>query len=160
VSNEARARSQLAALELPLAELFPAPNSGPGGTPTFNDVQVDGITAHQLALNPGLQLGYTASGHLVVISTSLRGIAAVAHHSRSLASDPAYRDEIGTGPRSVTSVLFLDFSQLLSLGEQTGLMGRGRIRALLPDLQKIRTIGLSSTSGEADSTAELSLRIS
>jgi hypothetical protein len=56
VSNEARARSQLAALELPLAELFPAPNSGPGGTPTFNDVQVDGITAHQLALNPGCNL--------------------------------------------------------------------------------------------------------
>ena len=60
----------------------------------------------------------------------------------------------------MTSLLFLDFSQLLSLGEQIGLMGRGRIRALLPDLQKIRTIGLSSTSGEADSTAELSLRIS
>ena len=95
-----------------------------------------------------------------MISTSLQGIAAVAAHRGSLASDPAYRAELGTSPRSVTSLLFLDFSQLLNLGEQTGLTGRGRLRALLPDLQKIRAIGLSSTSGEAASTSELSLRIS
>jgi hypothetical protein len=158
--NEAATRSQLAALELPLSQLFPAPNAGPGGTATFNDVQVAGVTAHQLALNPGLQLDYAVFRHLVVISTSLQGIAAVAEHHGSLASDPAYRAELGTSPRSVTSLLFLDFSQLLNLGEQTGLTGRGRIRALLPDLQKIRAIGLSSTSGEAASTSELSLRIS
>jgi hypothetical protein len=160
VRNEAATRSQLAALELPLSQLFPAPNAGPGGTATFNDVQVAGVTAHQLALNPGLQLDYAVFRHLVVISTSLQGIAAVAEHRGSLASDPAYRAELGTSPRSVTSLLFLDFSQLLNLGEQTGLTGRGRIRALLPDLQKIRAIGLSSTSGEAASTSELSLRIS
>lgn len=160
VRDEAQTKSQLAALELPLSQLFPAPNSGPGGTPTFNDVPVAGVTAHQLALNPGLQLDYAVLGHLVVISTSLRGIAAVAQHGSSLQNDRAYRAELGTGPPSVTSLLFLDFSKLLSLGEQTGLTGRGHIRALLPDLQRIRAVGLSSTSGETDSTAELSLGIS
>jgi hypothetical protein len=160
IRDEARTKDQLAALELPLSQLFPAPNSGPGGTPTFNDVTVAGVTAHQLALNPGLQLDYAVLGHLVVISTSLRGIAAVAQHRSSLQSEADYRTELGARPTSVTSLLFLDFSQLLSLGEQTGLTGRGRIRALLPDLQRIRAIGLSSTSGEAESTAELSLRIS
>jgi hypothetical protein len=159
VRNVAQIRGELAALELPLSQLFPAPNSGPGGTPTFNDVSVAGVTAHQLALNPGLQLDYAVLGRLVVISTSLRGIAAVAQHRSTLQTAPDYWAELGSSPSSVTSLLFLDFSQLLSLGEQTGLTGRGRMRALLPDLQRIRAIGLSSTSGEADSTAELSLRI-
>jgi hypothetical protein len=59
----------------------------------------------------------------------------------------------------VTSLLFLDFSQLLSLGEQTGLTRSGRFRELGPDLAKVRAIGLSSTSGEADTTVELLLQI-
>jgi hypothetical protein len=158
--NQDRVRAQLAALELPLSQLFPAPTSGPGGTPTFNDVPVGAITAHELALNPGLQLDYAVFHHLVVISTSLQGIQAIARHRGSLANDPAYRAEIGAGPGSVTSLLFLDFSQLLSLGEQTGLTGRQRIQALFPDLQRVRAVGLSSTSGKSDSTAVLSLTLS
>jgi hypothetical protein len=59
----------------------------------------------------------------------------------------------------VTSLLFLDFSKLLSLGEQTGLLGGARLTALRPDLEKVRTVGLDSTSGEADTTAELFLQI-
>jgi hypothetical protein len=59
----------------------------------------------------------------------------------------------------VTSVLFLDFSQLLRLGEQTGLTRSAQYNALRPDLQKVRAVGLSSTSGETDSTAELFLQI-
>jgi hypothetical protein len=65
----------------------------------------------------------------------------------------------GTSPGGVTSLLFLDFTQLLSLGERTGLTSGGRFRALRPDLDKIRTVGISSTSEEADSTAELSVQI-
>ena len=60
----------------------------------------------------------------------------------------------------MTSLLFLDFDQLLSLGEQTGLTRSARYRAPRADLQRIRAIGLQSSSGEADSTAELFLQIS
>jgi hypothetical protein len=59
----------------------------------------------------------------------------------------------------VTSLLFLDFSQLLSLGEQTGLVHGSFLRRLTPDLEQIRAAGASSTSGEADTTAELFLQI-
>jgi hypothetical protein len=59
----------------------------------------------------------------------------------------------------VTSLLFFDFSQLLSLGEQTGLIRGATLTALQPDLQKFRAIGLSSTSGESDTTAELFIDI-
>jgi hypothetical protein len=71
----------------------------------------------------------------------------------------AYRATLSSHPQRVTSLLFLDFTQLLSLGEQTGLARSARLRALRADLDKIRAIGLDSTSGEADSTAELYLQI-
>ena len=66
---------------------------------------------------------------------------------------------LASRPQRVTSLLFLDFSQLLSLGEQTGLTPSARVRALTPDLEKIRGVGMDSTSGEADTTAELFLQI-
>jgi hypothetical protein len=59
----------------------------------------------------------------------------------------------------VTSLVFLDFSQLLSLGEQTGLVHGPHVAALRPDLEKIRAIGLDSTSGESDTTSELFIDI-
>ena len=59
----------------------------------------------------------------------------------------------------MSSILFTDFNQLLSLGEQTGLTSGTRLRELLPDLEKIRAIGLSSTSADSDTTTELRLEI-
>jgi hypothetical protein len=72
---------------------------------------------------------------------------------------PIHRATVGGGRKRLTSLLFLDVSQLLSLGEQTGLTRSAWYQALRPDLHKVRAIGLSSTSGEADSTAELFLQI-
>jgi hypothetical protein len=60
----------------------------------------------------------------------------------------------------MTSLLFLDLSQLLSLGEQTGLTTSAQFPALRADLKRIQAVGLESTSGEAESTAELFLQIS
>jgi hypothetical protein len=79
--------------------------------------------------------------------------------ARVLIDDPSNRATLADHPQEVTSLLFLDFTQLLSLGEQTGLIRGARYRQLRPDLNKVGTIGLSSTSGEADSTAELSVQI-
>jgi hypothetical protein len=159
-SNEASARQQLAQLEVPLSQLFPAPSSGPGQAPLFNDIEVDGVTVHRLSLTQGLQLNYAVFNGLAVLSTSRDGIASVISHQRSLADDPQFKAATANRPARVTSLLFLDFRQLLSLGEQIGLTGKARLRALLPDLQRIRAVGLSSTSGEADTTAELSIQTS
>ena len=70
-----------------------------------------------------------------------------------------YRSVLPSHPAKVTSLLFLDFTQLLNLVEQAGLTRGTRFTALRPDLQMIRAVGLQSTSGEADSTAELLLQI-
>lgn len=60
----------------------------------------------------------------------------------------------------MTSLLFFDFSQLLSLAEQTGLTSSARFGVVGPDLARIDAVGLSSTAGETDTTAELFLQIS
>jgi hypothetical protein len=158
-AHQAATRQFLAGLEVPLAQLFPPPSSGPGQATEFNNVPVAGITAHQLALAPGLQIDYAVFRGLVVVSTSLQAIGLVARHAHSLADAPAFGATLGGGPDHVTSLVFLDFSNLLTLAEQTGLAGSARIAALRPDLNKVRAIGLVSTRGETDTTAELTLEI-
>jgi len=158
-SHEAATRTLLAQLELPLAQLFPPPSSGPGAVPEFGDVSVAGVTAHKLALAPGLELDYAVAHGLVIVSTSLGALTGVIRHARPLADEPRYQAALSGGPSQVTSLLFFDFSQLLSLGEQTGLMHGPQVAALRPDLEKIRAIGLDSTSGESDTTSELFIDI-
>jgi hypothetical protein len=158
-ANQAATQSELAQIEAPLTALFPAPSSGPGQIPGLVDRQVGGVTVHELGLGAGLQLDYAVFDGLVVVSTSVAAIDQVVSRSRSLADEQAYKTALTGRPGEVSSVLFTDFSQLLSLGGQTGLTGGARVRELLPDLEKVRAIGLSSTSGERDTTTELSLEI-
>jgi Protein of unknown function (DUF3352) len=158
-AHPAQASQQLASLQIPLAQLFSAPAEGAGQTPVFNDRQMGGITAHQLSLTPGVELDYAVFRGLVVISTSLDGIAAIANPRHAIADEREFASALSGRPGRVGSLLFLDFSQLLSLGEQTGITQGGRIAALLPDLQRIHAVGLSTTGGEDDSTAELTLQI-
>jgi hypothetical protein len=158
-ANQAATATKLATLELPLSQLFPAPSSGSGQVPQFADRTVNGVTAHQLTLAPGLQLDYAVFQGLVVISTSLNGIGAVAAHDHSLADQQSYSATLANRPQRVSSLVFLDFNQLLSLAEQTGLFRGSRYRLLRPDLKKVRAVGLTSTRGEADSIAELFLQI-
>jgi hypothetical protein len=157
--NEAATRSELAGLEAPLTALFPAPSAGPGQIPGLADQQVGDVTVHELGLGPGLQIDYGVFNGLVVVSTSISAIDEVASRSRSLAGDNAYKTVLSDQPGQVSSVLFSDFSQLLRLGEQTGLTSGARMRELLPDLAKIRAIGLSSADGKSDTTTELRLEI-
>ena len=158
-ANEAATRTELAGLEAPLTALFPAPTSGPGQIAGLVDQQVGGVTVHELGLGPGLQVDYAVFNGLVVVSTSITAIDEVASQSRALAGDNAYKTVLSDQPAQASSVLFTDFSQLLRLGEQTGLTSRNRMRELLPDLSKVRAIGLSSANGKSDTTTELRLEI-
>ena len=155
-----RAQAALAELGTPLGALFAPGGSGAGQAPMMGERQLAGTTVHQLSLAPGLQFDYAVAHGVVVISTSVDGIGAVLARGRGLAADGAYRSVHPDRSMESTSLLFLDFSQLLSLGEQTGLARSAGDRMLRADLQKVRAIGLHSTSGKTDSTAELFLQIS
>jgi len=157
--NASAARVALANLNAPLTQLFSAPSAGPGVVPEESDVQVGGVNAHQLQLGPGLQLDYAVFHGLVVVATSLRGIGDVAARQQALSDDPSYQRAVGDQSSGVTSLGFADFSQLLSLAEQTSLPHSAGFLALQPDLQRIRAVGVSSKRGETDTTAEMFLQI-
>jgi hypothetical protein len=159
VRNQAAARTELAALEGPVTALFSPSGSAAGQVPELTDREVGGATVHEVQLGPGLQLDYAVTGGLVIVSTSVGAIDGVAQRSRSLAGDATYRTTLPDQPERLTSLVFLDLSRLLQLAEQTGLTSGARTSELLPDLSKIRAIGLSSTSRQRDTTTELNLEI-
>ena len=159
VRDQAAAQSELAALEGPITTLFSPSGSAGGQVPELADRVIGGATVHEVGLGPGLQLDYAVFNGLVVVSTSVSAIDGVAQRSHALASDAAYRATLPDQPPRLSSLVFGDVTQLLQLGEQTGLTSGAGTRALRPDLSKIRAIGLSSTSGEGDTTTELSLEI-
>jgi hypothetical protein len=159
VRNQAAAQSELAALEGPITSLFSPGGSAGGQVPELADRAVGGATVHEVGLGPGLQLDYAVLNGMVVISTSVSAIDGVAQRVRSLDGDATYRAALPDRPDRLTSLVFGDASRLLALGEQLGLTSGAGTRELLPDLSKIRAIGLSSTGGERDTTTELSLEI-
>jgi hypothetical protein len=159
VRNQAAARTELAALEGPVTALFSPTGSAGGQVPELADHEVAGATVHEVQLGPGLQLDYTVTDGLVVVSTSLAAIDGVAQRSRSLSGDAGYKATLPDQPERLTSLVFLDLNRLLQLAEQTGLTSGARTRELLPDLSKIRAIGLSSTSGDRDTTTEMNVEI-
>jgi hypothetical protein len=159
VRDQTAARSELAALEGPVTALFSPAGSAGGQVPELADRVIGGATVHEVGLGPGLQLDYAVWGGLVVVSTSLSAIDGVSRRRHALAADAAYRATLPDQPSRLSSLVFGDVSQLLQLGEQTGLTSGAATRAVLPDLSKIRAIGVSSTSGDRDTTTELSLEI-
>jgi hypothetical protein len=153
-------RVALAALEAPLVQVFTPVGSLAGQVPEWSDQRAGSVSARQFVFSPGLQLDYAVFDGLVAVSTSANAIAALARGGPWLAGKGAFRRAFSNRPPRVTSLLFLALPQLLSLGEQTGLVRSSRLRRLGPDLDRIRAVGASSTSGEADTTVELFLEIS
>jgi hypothetical protein len=159
--NQSRIATELAQLQVPLAQLFKAPgaNFGSGKQPLFNDRQVGSITAHQLALANGFELDYAVAHGLVMISTSLHGIAAIAQRTHSLAQDPGFDFVLGARPRTMTSMVFLNLAQLLALGQQAGLTKSASFQTFAGDLNKVQAVGLTSTRAPGDSTAQVTVRV-
>jgi len=159
VRDEKSARGAFAQLQGPLAQIFAPVGSGPGLTPTFTQESVAGVDAFRLRLSAARELDYAVFDGKLVASTSLEGIAAVRAGSHRLSADPGFKAALADRPSRVTSLVFLDFRQLLGLIEQTGLGQNARFRAARAELAGIRSVGLTSSRGESESTVELNLKI-
>lgn len=117
---------------------------------------------HRLRPAPGIEFDYAVFDGLVAVSTKPAGIAGVRNADVHITDTPEWRATIGSdgaASNAVTSLLFLDFSQLLRLGEQTGLDSNKAYLAVKADLQKIKAVGAHTSSAGDESTAELSLLI-
>jgi hypothetical protein len=95
----------------------------------------------------------------VAVSTDPKGIAAVRAKGRRLADTANFRKAVGNHPNALSSLLFLDFTRLLTLGEATGLGDSSAYQAAKDDLTRVRAIGASTTGNDSESTAEISLLV-
>ena len=157
--NEAAMRVALAKLQAPLVKLFTPKGTKAGQAPTTSTATVDGVQVQRLKLTPAFELDYAVFDGKVVISTKLIGIAQVRRHKGSLADNPHFAATVGTRSSPVTSLLFLDLNQLLQLGEATGLLQNAQYQAVRGDLKRIVALGAHSSSGESQSTAEVTFQI-
>jgi len=157
--DPARTQRELAGLEAPLAQLFSMPGNNQSSVPVFTDRQVAGITAHQLQLATGFELDYAVFHGLVVISTSLAGIADVARQSQTLAHNPAFSAVLGGASHPVTSLVFANLAALVGATQQTGVTSSSVTARLMPDLRQITGIGLTSTRRASDSTTQMTVAV-
>lgn len=140
-------------LQVPLARVL-----GAAGQPVPTWRAVDG--AFQLKPASGIEIDYAIVGDELVLSTKLAGIQSARKPAGRLADTAAYRSAMGGAPGGAASTLvFLDFSQLLRLGEQTGLNDSRTYLAAKGDLQRVRAIAGRSSGDGRQSTAELFLTI-
>lgn len=151
--DEERTRAALLRLEPAIARLF-APEGGEA--PRFADAEVGGTAVRRLATADGAELDYAVANGTMAISTSAGALAAVVRPRGTIGSNPDYKVVIPDSQSELTSIVFFDFSQLLSLFEPLGLTGDS---GLATDLQRVRAVGLVSTSGETQTTAELTFEI-
>jgi len=151
--DEQRTRAALRRLEPAIAKLFA---TDAGGTPAFADGSAAGVATRRLVAGDGAELDYAVHDGTLALSTGAGALAAVLRPRGSIAEDPRYRAVIADSQRELTSIVFVDFSQLLSLFEPLGLTGAS---GLFADLQGVRAVGLTSLSGEAQTTAELTFEI-
>lgn len=105
----------------------------------------------------GLELDYGLVGDLIVVSTRQSGITGVRNRKVRLPATDAWRAAVGKTSNPVSSLGFLDFNQLLRLGEQTGLDKNRAYLAAKDDLQKLRSVGVRSSTEGDESTVELFL---
>jgi hypothetical protein len=93
----------------------------------------------------------------VAVSTDPSGIAAVRAGGKHLADTANFTKAVGNHPDVVSSLLFLDFSRLLTLAEATGLGDSSAYKAAKADLQEVRAIGAATSGDDSESTAEITL---
>jgi hypothetical protein len=157
--DEKKTREALAKLQLPLAKLFAPPAAGAGQAPTFQDRDLGGVDAFQLRLTPTIEIDYAVFDGKLVLATSLEAIRRVKQHNGSLEDDPAYKSVLSGRPSTVTSLVFLDFGQLLALGERTGLGQDPAYLAVRDDLQRVRAVGVATTAKTNETTAEITISV-
>jgi hypothetical protein len=157
--DEKRTREALAKLQLPLARLFAPPSTGAGQAPTFQDRDIGGVHAFQLRLTPTVELDYAVFDGKLAIATSLAGIRRIKDHKQSLTDDSAFQSVLSSRPSTVTSLVFLDFGQLLSLSERTGLGQDPAYLAVRDDLHRVRAVGMATSAGKDETTAEITIAL-
>ncbi len=158
-AHPAATRAVLANLDGPLSQVFAPPSGSPGRLPQAKESTVARVPVQELSLAPGLGLDYAVGHGLVVVSTELTGITDVLGRSKPISATKSFQSVLSDHRGRVTSLVFFDLSQLLRLGEQTGLIGGARQATLWSAAEKIHAAALESWRGAGDTTTRIRLQI-
>lgn len=156
VSVAARDRDATAAvlrrLEAPLARILaPAGGAAPRWT------RDDGIAS--LRLTAGIELHYAVDDGRVLLATRRDGVLDARRAEGGLVESDPWKDALGNSENPITSLVFLDLSQLLRLAEQTGLNDDRAYQSVRDDLVRVRSVGARSSGSADEPTAEIFLSI-
>ena len=154
-SDEARTREALARLQPPLAEAL----TGPEAAGAFEPRDVDGTEAFALPVSRGFELIYAVSDGRLVVSTGEAGVEQALDPDGDITESEHFETTVGDPPDETEALAFVDLTELLALGEQTGLTGVPGFAALRDDLRRIRSAGAVVRREEPDTTAELFFEI-
>jgi hypothetical protein len=156
VKDEDRTATVLKRLQQPLVKLL-TPEGEQAPRWRADDVG-DGVRAQTLAIPTGAEITYAVFDGRLVVGTGPDAIRRIKDAKGSLPDREAF-EKVERRSENTTSLGFLDFSQLLELGEQTGLNDSRAYQLAREDLRKVQAIGISSHSGEGETTAEILLSI-
>ncbi|MDQ6915525.1 MAG: DUF3352 domain-containing protein, partial [Actinomycetota bacterium] len=158
--DEQATREAFAKLQVPLARLLAPPSPNAPSVPAWQERDLGGgVQDFQLRIAPGIELDYAVFDGKLVVSTALAGVGAVKDSKHRLSGDASFQATIGDRPEKVTSLVFLDFSQLLALGERTGLADSRSYLAVRDDLRKVKAVGAAATGSGDESTTKVSIQI-
>lgn len=150
VTDGARAGRALRALHAHVAGLAGSP---------VRARRVAGRPSWSVRLGPDRWLGYLVDGNRVIAWSRPSAARAVLRQGRRLGDVEAYRRTTGADEKSVMSVGFLDFRQLLRAAERSGLAARPEYVAVRGDLARVRAVGMVSRASGGDTTASIDLWI-
>jgi hypothetical protein len=158
--DEGATREALAKLQIPLARLLVPPSAQAPAAPAWQERDLGGgAQAFQLQIGPSAQLAYAVFDGKLVVSTSLDGVRAAHKSQKSLPDDGSFQATLGDRPDQVTSLVFLNFSELLALGERTGLTDSRAYLAVRDDLRKVKAVGAAATGSGDESTTKVFIQI-
>lgn len=156
VKDEDATAAVLKRLQAPLVKLL-TPEGEDAPRWRIDDVG-DGIRAQTLATPTGAEITYAVFDGRLVVGTGPEAIRRIKDAKGSLPDSDRY-EKVESRPEKPTSLGFLDFKKLLELGEQTGLKDSRAYQAARSDLHRVQAIGISSHSGEGETTAEITFLI-
>jgi Protein of unknown function (DUF3352) len=155
--DEKKARDAVARLQAPIiSALNPAQT---GQVPIFKTRQVEDITTYNVSLSPSLNLSYAVWDGKLAISTNPAGVREAIGGDTHLAGQQSYQSAASAASGSVSALVFLNLEGLVKLAEPNGLSSIAPYAAFKMDIAKLRSLGLSVTSGEDTLQTEIFLNV-
>jgi Protein of unknown function (DUF3352) len=135
-----RADRALASLQGPIADAL---NASTGQAPSFSESRVNGVTAHSMQVSPTVNLTYAIADTVLLIATDPAAVKQLSGDEPTLADDSTFKEATAGLPSSVSLLAYLNFSGLITLGEQAGLAQDPAYEAFAPEIRKLQALGLA-----------------